>query len=135
MARDGISRGGPRVGTGKKRKALAENILEGKAESGASNELDSPTVLEAEDMPPISEYLTAQQKNGGDLEAKDVFRDTWRYLKKIRCEKAISEYGFIAKHPTTGAAIASPYVAMSREYVSSLLRILLSSATYLAADV
>lgn len=142
MARDGTSRGGPRVGAGKKRKVLAESILEGKAEPGASNEQDSPTVLEAEDMPPISEYLTAQQKNGGDLAAKDVFRDTWRYLKKVRCEKlvnkqlleqysmsvarwiqcekAISEYGFIAKHPTTGAAIASPYVAMSREYVKQI---------------
>jgi hypothetical protein len=30
---------------------------------------------------------------------------------------AVSEYGFLAKHPTTGAAIASPYVAMSREYM------------------
>lgn len=143
MARDGTSRGGPRVGAGKKRKALADSILEGKAESGTpNNELESPSDLEAEDMPPISEYLTAQQKNGGDLEAKDVFRDTWRYLKKVRCEKlvnkqlleqysmsvarwiqcekAISEYGFIAKHPTTGAAIASPYVAMSREYVKQI---------------
>lgn len=143
MARDGTSRGGPRVGAGKKRKALAESILEGKTESGTpNNELESPSDLEAEDMPPISEYLTAQQKNGGDLAAKDIFRDTWRYLKKVRCEKlvnkqlleqysmsvarwiqcekAISEYGFIAKHPTTGAAIASPYVAMSREYVKQI---------------
>ena len=38
----------------------------------------------------------------------------------IQCEKAVSEYGFIAKHPTTGAAIASPYVAMSREYMKQI---------------
>lgn len=32
----------------------------------------------------------------------------------IQCEEAISEYGFLAKHPTTGNAIQSPYVAMSQ---------------------
>lgn len=34
----------------------------------------------------------------------------------IQCEEAISEYGYLAKHPTTGNAIASPYVSMSRDY-------------------
>ncbi len=38
----------------------------------------------------------------------------------IQCEEAISEYGFIAKHPTTGNAIASPYVAMSRDYMKQV---------------
>ena len=41
----------------------------------------------------------------------------------IQCEMAISEYGFLAKHPTTGAAIASPYVAMSREYMKQINQI------------
>ena len=27
----------------------------------------------------------------------------------IQCEEAISEFGMLAKHPTTGNAIASPY--------------------------
>ena len=35
----------------------------------------------------------------------------------VQCEEAISEYGFLAKHPTTGNAIASPYVAMSQQYM------------------
>ena len=74
--------------------------------------------------------------------AKDVARETWKFLKKVRCEdkvnfqlvemysmsvarwiqceKAISEYGFIARHPTTGSAIASPYVSMSREYMKQI---------------
>lgn len=34
----------------------------------------------------------------------------------FQCQRAISQFGFLAKHPTTGAAIASPYVAMSREF-------------------
>lgn len=35
----------------------------------------------------------------------------------IQCEECISEYGFLARHPTTGNAIASPYVSMSRDYM------------------
>ena len=35
----------------------------------------------------------------------------------IQCEEAISEFGFLAKHPTTGNAIASPYVSMSTQYM------------------
>jgi hypothetical protein len=38
----------------------------------------------------------------------------------IQCEEAISEYGFLAKHPTTGNAIASPYVAMSQSYMKQV---------------
>ena len=34
----------------------------------------------------------------------------------IQCEECISEFGSLAKHPTTGNAIASPYVSMSRDY-------------------
>ena len=32
--------------------------------------------------------------------------------RQIQCEEALSEYGFLAKHPTTGNAISSPYVSM-----------------------
>ena len=35
----------------------------------------------------------------------------------LQCEEAISNYGFIAKHPTTGAPIQSPYVAMSQSFM------------------
>lgn len=41
----------------------------------------------------------------------------------IQCEMAVSEYGFLAKHPTTGAAISSPYVTMSREYMKQINQI------------
>ena len=78
--------------------------------------------------------MKAKQKNGGDLCAEEIFAETWVWLKKvgctdyvntqlvnqyamsvarqIQCEQCISEYGFLAKHPTTGAACQSPYVAM-----------------------
>ena len=38
----------------------------------------------------------------------------------LQCEQAISEYGFLAKHPTTGAACASPYVQMSQQYMRQI---------------
>ena len=41
----------------------------------------------------------------------------------IQCEECISEYGFLAKHPTTGNAIASPYVSMSQQYMKQVNQI------------
>ena len=68
----------------------------------------------------------------------NIFQETWNWLKKvgcteyvntllinqyamsvarqIQCEQAISEYGFLAKHPTTGAACQSPYVSMLQQF-------------------
>lgn len=34
----------------------------------------------------------------------------------IQAEEAVSRTGFLAKHPTTGAPMTSPYVTMSLEY-------------------
>ena len=41
----------------------------------------------------------------------------------IQCEECISDYGFLAKHPTTGNAIASPYVSMSQTYMKQVNQI------------
>ena len=41
----------------------------------------------------------------------------------IQCEEAISEFGFLAKHPTTGNAIQSPYVSMSHNFMSQTNRL------------
>ena len=139
MAKDGTARGGARPGAGKKRKALADKILEGKAAASVDiPELKVENDLHGIDMPPVSEYLKAQQKNGIPIKAKEVFERTWiflttcgcelkvsknliehysmNYARWIQCEEAISQFGLIAKHPTTGGAMASPYVQMSREY-------------------
>ncbi len=73
-----------------------------------------------------------------ELCAEEIFVETWNWLKRlgctelvstqlinqyamsvarqIQCENAISEYGFLAKHPTTGNAIASPYVSMLQQF-------------------
>lgn len=139
MAKDGTRRGGARVGAGRKKKPLSENIQEGKKADSLS--LSTPD-LKGEDMPPVKDYMVAQQKNGEKFIAKDVYEDTWLWLKErgcenvvnpqlvqqyamavarwVQCENAVSDFGFLAKHPTTGAAIASPYVAMSREYLKQV---------------
>lgn len=137
MARDGTMRGGARVGAGRKPKALFEKIQDGKADGVMT--LPQPTNLEGADMPPIKDFMKASQKSGKDLCAEEVFKATWKWLKErgceklvnrslldqysmsisrwIQCEECISEYGFLAKHPTTGAAIASPYVSMSQSFM------------------
>ena len=140
MAKDGTNRGGARPGTGPKKQALNDKIAAGKASK--SMVLPEPTDIVGIDIPPVKEYLKAKQKNGKDLCAEDVFIATFTWLQGlncdrlvnvqlieqyamsvsrwIQCEEAISEYGFLAKHPTTGNAIASPYVSMSRDYMKQV---------------
>ena len=140
MAKDGTNRGGPRPGTGPKKKPLIDKINDG----GADGEkiLPQPAEIEGYDIPPVKDYLKAKQKSGKDLCAEDIFVATYKWLKNcgceklvtvqqieqyamsvsrwIQCEEAISEFGFLAKHPTTGNAIASPFVAMSRDYMKQV---------------
>lgn len=140
MAKDGTIRGGARPGTGPKRKALNDKITDGKA--AGSMVLPEPTDIEGTEIPPVKDYLKAKQKNGNDLCAEEVFIATYKWLKSLNCERliniqlieqyamsvsrwsqceeAISEFGFLAKHPTTGNAIASPYVSMSRDYMKQV---------------
>jgi hypothetical protein len=134
MAKDGTMRGGARPGSGKKKKPLVEKILDGNAATVV--EFGAPDLLGA-DMPPPREYLSAKQQTGS-LIAADIYKTTWAWLHErgcsahvpaqiieqyamaisrwIQCEESISKYGFLAKHPTTGNAIQSPYVAMSQTF-------------------
>lgn len=136
MAKDGTSRGGARIGSGRKSKALTEKIHDGQAATVI--EFADTAQFNGEDMPPVKDYLKARQKIGS-LCAEEIYEETWKWLKErgcagvvnvqlveqyamsvsrwIQCEECISEYGFLAKHPTTGAACASPYVAMAQQYM------------------
>jgi len=40
-----------------------------------------------------------------------------------QCESITSQLGFLAKHPTTGAAIQSPYVAIADKYMTQANRL------------
>lgn len=139
MAKDGTARGGQRTGSGRKRKALSEKILEGTAKAAMHvPDLDTDEELQGEDMPSVSEYMRAEQHAGIPLKAEAVFKRTWAFLVACGCEKkvsrnlieqysmqyarwiqveeAINRFGFLAKHPTTGGAMASPYIQIAREY-------------------
>ena len=137
MAKDGTRRGGARAGAGRKPKALADKINDGDA--AKVMELPEPVSLHGNKMPPVKEYLKAKQKEGRDLCAAEVYQETWEWLKErecdqlvniqlveqyalsvarwVQCEECISEFGLLAQHPTTGNAIASPYVSMAQNYM------------------
>lgn len=134
MAKDGTARGGARMGAGRKSKSLKDKLIE----DGMATVLQVPDDIEAVEMPPIKEYLMQDQRDGQPLGADEIFKDIWKWLEKvgcasfvnpflieqysmtvarwIQCEKAISEYGPIGKHPTTGAPMQSPYVSMAKDY-------------------
>ena len=38
------------------------------------------------------------------------------FARFIQCSEAVSEYGLIGKHPTTGAPIASPFTQLEQQY-------------------
>ena len=126
MAKDGSNRGGARPGAGRKPKALTEKISEGKTAAV----MMEPAELEGVDVPPVKDFLKSPQKSGRELVAEEVYQETYAWLKArgceklvtvqmveqyamsvsrwIQCEEIVSSTGFLAKHPTTGAAIASP---------------------------
>jgi hypothetical protein len=102
------------------------------------DEPDDVPDLFGEDMPEPSDYLSTRQKDGKPLGADKIYIETWKWLKDRRCEKlvnprliesysqafaryiqceeAISTYGLLGKHPTTGGAISSPFVSMSQSF-------------------
>lgn len=88
MAKDGTMRGGARPGSGPKRKALTEKISAGKA----ATVIDLPDVSElvGVEMPAVKEYMKATQKNGDDLCAEEIFRETWEWLAKVGCTEHVN---------------------------------------------
>lgn len=103
-----------------------------------ADELGNVLDLSGTDMPKPSDYLSARQRDGRPLGADILFLETWKWLKDrgceklvnprlveayaqaftrfIQCEEAISTYGLLGKHPTTGGAITSPFVQMSQSF-------------------
>lgn len=109
-----------------------ESILE-------AEDLDVDSDYKGEDIPEPSAYLSARQKDGKPLGADALYIETWKWLRDrgcekfvnprliesyaqaftryIQCEEAISTYGLLGKHPTTGGAMASPFVQMSQSFL------------------
>ena len=138
MAKDGTNRGGRRVKAGSKPYDLADKVSHGLD----ANVIEFPDIegvdIDSVDMPKPHEYLSELQRDGVPLGADEIYIETWKWLKErnceklvnprllesysqafarfIQCEKAMSTYGLIGKHPTTGAAIGSPFVTMSLQF-------------------
>ena len=140
---------GPKPGSGgRPKKALADKIADrnpGKRPLTVIDFQDSAADLEGQDMPKPSAFLSAKQKDGTELQAVEIYRNTWEWLsvrgcaaiifpqlierfamasaRWIQCEMITSQLGFLAKHPTTGAAIQSPYVAIANTYMTQANRL------------
>lgn len=136
MSKDGSFRGGARVGSGRKPQPLADKLREGKEAEAIV--LPEPPALEGVQMPDIKEYLSAEQRMG-ELKGREIYIEVYKWLCDRHCEQIVSpqlleqfsltmararqleeitsEYGFISKHPTTGAAISSPFVTMAQNYM------------------
>ena len=140
---------GPKPGTGgRPKKPIAEKIAEGnlgKRPLTVIDFKDSAADLEGQPMPDPPEYLSATQKDGSTLCAAEIYEKVWKWLSErgcasivspqlieryamstarwIQCETVTSELGFLAKHPTTGAAIQSLYVAIANTYLTQANRL------------
>ena len=147
MAKDGTNRGGARVGAGAKKKPLADKIADGNPGGRKLTimEFSDTADLKGQAMPEPNKMLEAIQKDGKTLVASEIYKSTWTWLNErgcaalvspqlleryamsvarwIQCEEAVTEYGFLAKHPTTGNAIQSPYVAMGQNYMNQTNRL------------
>lgn len=137
MSKDGTMRGGARPRSGPKKKALTDKIASGKADKEMV--LPEPADLIGVEVPDVKDYMKRKQKDGSFLCAEEVYKDTYVWLKAHRCEKlvnpqlveqyamsvarwraceeAITQFGYLAKHPTTQAPSTSPFVTMSQNYM------------------
>ncbi len=119
-------------------KVLAQDFEELDYDELEAVDLPEGAVLEGTDMPKPDDYLSSNQKNGIPLGADKIYKETWLWLKARRCEKlvnkrlieayaqafaryiqceeAISKYGLLGKHPTTGGVISSPFIQMSTQF-------------------
>lgn len=137
-------RGGARQGAGRKPKAIKEKLEEGNPGGRRLAVLDIPEV-DGVEMPKPNEILSAQQRDGKDFQAKEIYETTWEWLKKIGCHRAVSpqvieryamcaarwiqceqmtnELGFLSKHPTTGKPIPSPFINIGINYMNQAIRL------------
>ena len=137
-------RGGKRPGAGRKKKALTEKVESGNPGGRTLNVLDIPDVSGV-DMPKPHDFLSAAQRDGGNFQAKEIYTETWEWLKTvgchnvvspqlleryamcaarwIQCEEMTNQLGFLSKHPTTGKPIPSPFINIGINYMNQAVRL------------
>ena len=134
-------RGGARAGAGRKKKAVIDKITEKSKQP--IEVLDIPEV-DGVEMPKPKDILSATQRDGKSFMAKEIYEETWEWLKKIgchtvvspqvieryamcaarwiQCEQMTNELGFLSKHPTTGKPIPSPFINIGINYMNQAVR-------------
>lgn len=134
-------RGGARPGAGRKKKSIKEKLESGNNDIAV---LDIPEV-EGVDMPKPHDFLSAQQRDGSTLQAAEIYEETWKWLKKIKCSSKVSQQlleryamasarwiqceemtnklGFLLKHPTTQKPIPSPFINIGINYMNQAVRL------------
>lgn len=145
MSADGTLRGiGHKSHVGRKHKSLEEKILEGKVKPPIETEVAMPQ-LEAVSVPEPRKFLEETQRGEIELKSREVYDKMYAWLIEMRCEKFVSQdlielysqsygrymqvesmisaTGFLAKHPTTGAPMTSPYVQISDMYSKQVERV------------
>lgn len=137
-------RGGARPGAGRKKTAVKDKAAAGNPGGRPLEVLDIPE-LEGVEMPEPHDFLSAEQRDGNPLQAKDIYTSTWNWLKRIgcaakvspdlieryamssarwiQCEETTSKLGFLSKHPTTGSPIPSPFVNIGIQYMNQANRL------------
>ncbi len=137
-------RGGARPGAGRKKSAVKEKAQNGNLGGRRLEVLDIPET-EGEEMPKLKEFLSAQQRDGSPLQAAEIYKETWEWLKKvgccakvspqlleryavssarwIQCEEMTNVLGFLSKHPTTGKPIPSPFINIGIQYMNQAMRL------------
>ena len=135
--------GGARSGAGRKKTAVKDKIESGKT-SRTPTVLDIPEV-EGVEMPKVHDFLTSEQRDGSTLQAKEIYEETWEWLKKvgcaakvspqlleryamcsarwIQCEEMTNKLGFLSKHPTTNKPIPSPFINIGINYMNQAVRL------------
>ena len=130
-----------KIQKGKEVRVMANDLPDLEITDMTAVDLPEGVILEGMDMPKPSEYLSTKQKDGKPLGANDIYKETWLWLKErkceklvnkrliesyaqafaryIQCEEAISTYGLLGKHPTTGGVITSPFVQMASQFQKS----------------
>ena len=136
-------RGGPRPGSGRKKTALKDKLAAGNPGGRPLEVLDIPD-MEGADMPEPHEFLSSEQRDGNPLQAREIYEETWQWLKRIgcaakvspalieryamssarwiQCEEMTSKLGFLGKHATTGLPITSPFVNIAIQYMNQASR-------------
>ena len=66
-------------------------------------------------------YLFTIPKGCADLVSQELIEHYAMSVSRwIQCQNAISEYGYLSKHPTTNAAIASPFVSIGFQFMKQV---------------